>query len=322
MESLEKAVAYTKKKKSFQIKNSSDSHFDEPLNELHGYLNNQEDDSSVGLNFGYLASWYMWQFVDGYVQRKYLNYDLLVKSTYYSIETNNWDYTLGIIYPTYKSSTQFQYSVMHLGQLLYLGCTDQAKEYGNLLIKMLQGKQYQGGTESPTYPWFIMELFCKWQGVDLGDRQLLSYPKDMGEYTKALTHWNTTDTALLSTIINELCDFHIQQSNEDVTTDEYGNEFSPEFSRSDYFVFPVEILTLLAIRRDLKLPVYHPEHELMRLEINQLPDKMILLQEDELVLQCKAKLKADNPGLIFGLTIIPPPKGNSNRWSILDGGDV
>jgi hypothetical protein len=48
-----------------------------------------------------------------------------------------------------------------------------------------------------------------------------------------------------------------------------------------------------------------------------LPNTIIPLEEDELVLKCKAKLINDNPGLTFGLDIIPPAKGNNN-WSLLD----
>ena len=315
MENLEKAIAYTKKKKEFQIRNSLDSHFEEPLKELQGYLDNKEYDSSVGLNFDYLTSWFLWKFINNYIKEKELRFEALAQSANYAIEANNWRYTLGKIAPTYHSAVLFQYSTMHLGQLLYLGWGDQAKAYGNFLIKMLYSKHYTGGNACAKHPWFILMLFCKWQDIVL-DKSKLHYPEDMGVYQAAMDDWDTSDINLLTNLINQLCDFHIKQSDEDVTMDEYGGEDGPEFFSSDYFIFPVEILTWLAIRKQLALPAYEAKHDLMRLEINQLPDAIIPFEEDELVLKCKAKLVNDNPGLTFGLDVIPPAKGNN--WSLLD----
>lgn len=314
MESLESVIKYTEKKKKFQLRDN-DAKLKDRKNALIEYINNQKDDSSVGLNFERLSNQYLWQFISNYLQNKELNYDSLAKSTNLALEANNWDYTLGTISPTYDSAILFNYSAMHLGQLLYLGWGDQAKAYGNFLIKMLYSKHYTGGNAWAKHPWFILMLFCKWQDIVL-DKSKLHYPEDMGVYQAAMDDWDTADINLLTNLINQLCDFHIKQSDEDVTMDEYGGEDGPEFSSSDYFIFPVEILTWLAIRKQLALPAYEAKHDLMRLEINQLPDAIIPFEEDELVLKCKAKLVNDNPGLTFGLDVIPPAKGNN--WSLLD----
>ncbi|WP_051666725.1 hypothetical protein [Pedobacter sp. R20-19] len=316
MDDLVKAIAYTKKKKEFQIKKSLDSHFEEPLEDLEGYLKDKKHRSSVGLNFERLASFYLWQFLDNYIQTKKLNFNLISKNTSLTVEANNWHYALGSTSPTYHSAVLFQYSTMHLGQLMYLGWVDQAKAYGNFLIKMLYSKHYTGGNAWAKHPWFILMLFCKWQDIVL-DKSKLHYPEDMGVYQAAMDDWDTADINILANLINQLCDFHIKQSDEDVTMDEYGGEDGPEFSSSDYFIFPVEILTWLAIRKQLGLPAYEAKHDLMRLEINQLPDAIIPFEEDELVLKCKAKLVNDNPGLTFGLDVIPPAK-KGNNWSLLD----
>ncbi|MCX2429256.1 hypothetical protein [Pedobacter sp. GR22-10] len=315
METLEAALKYTEKKKKFQLRDN-DIKLQDRKNALIEYINNQKDDSSVGLNFERLSNQYIWQFINNYVNTKNVDHDVLLLSTYYAIEANNWEYSLGMIAPTYDFAILFNYSTMHLGQLLYLGWIDQSKAYGNFLIKMLYSKHYTGGNAWAKHPWLIITLFCKWQNIVL-DKSKLHYPEDMGVYQDAIDNWDTADTNLLDNLINQLCDFHIKNSDEDVSMDEFGGENGPEFSSSDYFIFPVEILTWLAIRKQLGLPAYTPKHELMRLEINQLSDTIIPFEENELVLKCKAKLANDNPGLTFELDIIPPAKGNNN-WSLLE----
>lgn len=314
MENLERAIKYTKKKKKFQVRDNEEELL-ERQNALSEYLNDKKPRSSVGLNFERLSNSHLWQFLNDYLQLNELNFNSLSISTIYAIEANNWHYALGSTSQTYHSAILFNYSGMHLGQLLYLGWIDQAKAYGNFLIKMLYSKHYTGGNAWAKHPWFIITLFCKWQNIVL-DKSKLHYPEDMGVYQDAIDDWDTADTNLLDNLINQLCDFHIKQSDEDVSMDEYGGENGPEFSSSDYFIFPVEILTWLVIRKQLGLAAYESKHDLMRLEINQLPNTIIPLEEDELVLKCKAKLINDNPGLTFGLDIIPPAKGNN--WSLLD----
>jgi hypothetical protein len=214
MDNLEKAISYTIKKKTHQLK-KVDFFLEEPLEDLDGYLKDKKHRSSVGLNFERLASFYLWQFLDNYIQTKELNFVLISKNTNLTLEANNWHYALGSTSPTYHSAVLFQYSTMHLGQLLYLDWVDQAKAYGNFLIKMLYSKHYTGGNAKAKHPWFILTLFCKWQDIDL-DKGKLHYPEDMSIYQAAIDGWNTADANLLDNLINQLCDFHIKQSDEDV----------------------------------------------------------------------------------------------------------
>ncbi|WP_131539804.1 hypothetical protein [Pedobacter nototheniae] len=320
MQNIEKAITYTQKKKTFQLKDNN-SHFEEPKSELHGYLDNTEDDSSVSLNFGYISTWYLWQFTNTFMQKKEVDLTFLANTTYLAIESNNWKYALSTIYPSYDSSVQLQDSALHLGQMLYLGWYNWAIDYGKLLIKMLYGKQYRGGIYRPTYPVFIMELFCRWQSIEIDRNKMTIYPTNMALYGTVLKNWNTTDIQLLNSLINQLCDFHIQQSDEYVTMDEYGNEFGVEFADSDYFVFPVEILTWLIVRRQLNLPAYSGKHELMELKINKLPTTTTPYREDSLVFKCKNKLKADNPTVAFGLNDEPNKPSGGNNWTVFDGLD-
>ncbi|WP_395344250.1 hypothetical protein PN836_005575 [Ningiella sp. W23] len=302
MQTLEDSIAYTKRKKHFQLYGSDVDLLNKRITDLSRYLKGEETLGSVALNLDRLSTYYHWSFIELSVNTNTIEMSTLAKASYIAFETNNWYEFLGKKVAKYSSAVSFNTAVKHLGQLLYLGQYDKAKQYGNLLMKMLYGKQYDGGLVYPTHPWFMLELFCRWQGKAL-DKKGTRYPENLGVYQTALDNWDTGDTQLLSDIVDSLTEFHIAQSDEDVTTDEYGNEFSPEFTSSNYFIFPIEILMWLAIRKHLGLPDYiaSPSNELMSMPINQLPDTPVEWVKDDLVNQCKAKLKADNPDIEFAL---------------------
>jgi hypothetical protein len=305
MKTLEEAIKYTIKKKKHQLSRLENSHFNEPIDELHDYLKNIEDDTSVALNFKYLTTWYHWNFINDFISKNNLKHNILATSNYYALECNNWEYFLGKVAETYDDATSLTESIKHVAQMLYLGQKERAVQYGNLLLKMLYDKQYDGGISFPTHPWFMLELFCKWQGKEL-EQAGTRYPDSLGVYQQALNHWDTADTQLLSDIVDTLTTFHIAQSDEDeqgTANDENGDGYDLEFTKSNYFIFPVEILMWLAIRKDIGLPDYtpSPDNKLMQMEINQLPKTPIPEYTDELIEQCKAKLKKDNPNITFEL---------------------
>ncbi|MFI8605656.1 hypothetical protein ACIGCP_14420 [Cellulophaga baltica] len=111
---------------------------------------------------------------------------------------------------------------------------------------------------------------------------------------------------MLSDDIDSLTKFHIAQSDEDEqgnANDENGDGYDLEFTSADYFIFPIEILMWLAIRRDLGLPKYSAssQNKLMLMEINQLPTKKISKHEDALIEKCKNKLMQKNTDITFEL---------------------
>jgi hypothetical protein len=294
MEDLKNIIKYTTKKKNFQIKNLRISHFENSMKYLEDYIVGIKSKSSVGLRLSYLSSWYQWQFLDNYLNNKEVNYNLLAKSTYYAHESNNWDFLLGEKIPTFNAAILFDSAIMHLGQMIYLGWEDLAQNYGDLLIAMLNGKQYKGWIKKSMYPWFMIELFCKWKKKEL-DKSKLNYPEKLGIYEDALLYWNTPDTSKMEEILRQLCDFHIENCDENVVTDDDGDEFSPEFTNSDYFLFPMEILMLLSIRKRIGLDKNLTfESELLSLLINQLPSNEIKILDDNLVISCFKKLQKDN----------------------------
>mgnify|MGYP006879611401 CR=1 FL=1 len=302
MKNLRESIEYTKAKKSHQVSSLEYSFKTESVDALENYLITGKKRGSASNQIERLGIYNHWNFINNFILVNEKEYQLLSKSTYYHLEHNNWCFFLGDLVEGFDSATMFKETIKHLGQLFYLQQFVKAVSYGKLIVEKLYGKHYKGGTSIPIHPWFMLQLFCNWQGIELEQRGTY-YPDNMFVYDRALKYWNTKNRELLSDIVDELTAFHIKESDEYAKTDEYGNEEDTDFTSADYFIFPIEILMWLAIRREMGLPEYEPspKNELMQLEINRLPEKVVPWPTDELVEKCKAKLKADNPEIDFEL---------------------
>lgn len=295
MNTLLDSIKYTQEKKEHQLKNLEESFYIEPNEIYNNFLANKlSTKSTVSLNMEYQSSWYLWKFIGNSFQNN-LNYDLLAKSTKLSYCANLLNYFIGGNAPKYKSCVLLRTAIMHLGQMLFLGWDDKAIKYGNLLLKMLEDKYYKGGTKRPIYPWFIIQLFCNWQNIKL-NKDKLNIPKSLGIYEIALKNLLTKDTNLIDDIINEMANYHVLNSDEYVKTDDFGNELSAEFVSSDYFIFPMEILMFLLIRRRLGLPEYDlKKNELLSLGINHIPASRVEYPQNDVIDRIFDKLYRENP---------------------------
>mgnify|MGYP003596826478 CR=1 FL=1 len=297
MKNLSESIEYTKEKKYHQI-TKLESHYSGSLKDLNLFLNGEKPITRVGSSFEYLSYWYLWQFNYQFTSKYQVDFSLLSQSTTFAIESNNVDFFLGKKIPAVDFAIPFTDAIKHCGQAIILGWDDEGKAYLNLLLKMLYGKQYKGWHEYTLHPWFMLELLCKWQGIEL-ERDRLKMPKSLDVYQVALDHWDTTDESVLHDAIKQMAEYHIAESDEYVTTDEYGGEDSAQFDNADYFVFAVEIVLWLAIRQRLGLKDYQPDNELMKLAINQLPVESVPIPKIEIIEQCKAKIQAENPTIAF-----------------------
>ncbi len=300
MNNLNELLEYTKQKKEYQIRELKDVKSIKSQEYLQLYLKNKKGRAAPSIAFENFIIWYRWNFINDYIINDSLNYQNLVLSTVFSVESSNWNFFIGKLVETYDSAVPLHDAVKNLGQMLYLGWEEKAVQYGNFLIKNLTSKHYRGGVSKPIHSWFMIELFCKWQKIVL-DKETLSYPSDLKVYAEVLHYWDTNNATLLNKLVDKLSVFHINNSSEYVITDEEGNEFSPDFSSSDYFIFAIEILMWLSIRKSLDLVDYIPNNKLMSLKINQLPNQNFSYPKNEIVQQCKAKLKKENPMIEFDL---------------------
>jgi hypothetical protein len=301
MNTLLDSERYTKEKKKHQLKKLETSHYLDVNKKFNDFLIKEplkrlSQKSSIALNLEYISSWYLWKYIDGFFEKEYVEYNLLAESTKYAYCSNYLNYAIGEVAPNYDSPVLLRTAVMNLGQMLFLGWDELAAHYGKILITMLEGKYYKGGLSRPLYIWFILELFCKWQNISL-NKSNLNYPDSLGIYEKALNNLYSRDETMINKIIDELADFHIKNSDEYVTTDEFGNETSAEFVSSDYFIFPVEILMYLSIRKRLGMPEYRANNELMSLVINHFPDHAVKYPTGDMIDAVFEKIYRENPEL-------------------------
>ena len=297
MKTIKTLVDYTKSKKKHQLE-KKDYFYIEPIRDIEEYIRNEKSVAGIGLALDFISSWFHYNYIYSFLtttDSAANDLSSLAKSTLLGIEANNWDFFLGKNHEKYYSAIPFQNAIKHFSQALLLGWDTLAVNYGKLLIKMLYGKQYKGWHSAYKHAWFMLEIFCKWQGIEL-DYSRLSYPEDMKVYAQALQHWDTNDNELLSKLVNELVDFHIAES------DEYERKnHIPDFSSADYFIFPVEILLWLNIRERMNFAKYTPNNDLLKMSINNWQIQKVAIPVIEVVEKAKTKLLSEYPNTHFDL---------------------
>lgn len=312
MKSLESSITYTREIMSHKIQTMKKSYYESAINDLDSYLMGKEDDTSVSFSFEHISNWLLWEFIYEYTNSQRVNFDLLAQSTFYGLWANKWEYAIGLISEYYDDCLMFKYSASHLGQLLFLGYDKEMQSYLSLLKTMLNGKQSENFAKYPVYTWFILNVCLKLNGEDMSEKW--SKPDSLGIYDKILTNWNSQNKSLIDNLIHEACAYHIWASNDDscyqkpdddglFDFEKAGYELL-EFDSADYFLFPVEILTWLCVRK--KLGLYAGKNnlpELLHLGINIPPERPVAVPHSKLVQQCVNKLKKDNPNIQFDILI-------------------
>ena len=297
MKTIKTLVDYTKSKKKYQLE-KKDYFYIEPIKDIEEYIRNEKSVAGIGLALDFISSWFHYNYIYSFLtttDSATTDLSSLAKSTLLGIEANNWDFFLGKNHEKYHSAIPFQNAIKHLSQALLLGWDTLAINYGKLLINMLYGKQYKGWHSAYKHAWFMLEIFCKWQGIELNYSRL-NYPEDMKVYAQALQHWDTNDNELLSKLVNELVDFHIAES------DEYERKnHIPDFSSADYFIFPVEILLWLNIRERMNFAKYIPNNDLLKMSINNWQIQKVAIPVIEVVEKAKTKLLSEYPNTHFDL---------------------
>ncbi len=175
-----------------------------------------------------------------------------------------------------------------ISYLLLTGHTEQAAEVSHATATALNTQFIAGGSDWYVHAWFILQLVCKWQNIDL-DLTDCHVSSDMKVYPQVLESWDTEDLTQVQQLVNQMADFHIATSKFGMSEDEVN-----DFDDSEFWFFPYEILTWLRIRALSGLP--NPEtyeHPLMQQPLGHMPPDTPF-PEDKLLEQVVAKLKADH----------------------------
>ncbi|MEZ6139476.1 MAG: hypothetical protein R3B84_02790 [Zavarzinella sp.] len=121
----------------------------------------------------------------------------------------------------------------------------------------------------PFFP-FVLKLFGKWLGVEIDLRSDIKNP--LGGYQVIFDHWDYPE--LLAEDILSICDLHCKES---VERGAY-----PAFLFAPYTVFPVEIMALYRIRKELGLETPVVDHQLLQNQLNFPPPIFEEIPENEI----------------------------------------
>lgn len=182
-----------------------------------------------------------------------------------------WWLKLGpLITPHYTENRQvdifIEQSSRVLADLLILGHFNQAAEVTKITAPELHTPYLAGGWEYYPHAWFLLELCCYWQGFKLDTTDCDTPPK-MYVYTDVLNDWDTKNIERVQELVTAMANHHMATSKENM-----GEESMNEFTGSEFWLFPYEILAWLKLRQHLGLPnPEHYEHPLMHLPQAQMP---------------------------------------------------
>ena len=177
-----------------------------------------------------------------------------------------------------------------LADLLMLGHFEEAASATNITAPKLATPYMCGGFDRYPHAWFLLILCCSWQGcdVDTGDYDY-DTPPDMLVYKEVLANWDTQDTDKVQALVTKMATYHMAASKENM-----GKYEINDFSSSEFWLYPYEILAWLKLRTHLGLP--NPvsyEHPLMHLPQAQMPEDTPFPQHD-LLDKVVAKLAKDH----------------------------
>ena len=110
------------------------------------------------------------------------------------------------------------------------------------------------------FPVFALRLWERLSGkrIDLHQREV----PDLGVYRSILEAWN--DDARMSSLLIEACEFHVENAYDT------GGGY-PEFLAAAYPLFPVDILSIVDVRRREGRATAIPDHPLMKLPLASVP---------------------------------------------------
>lgn len=110
------------------------------------------------------------------------------------------------------------------------------------------------------FPVFALRLWERLSGksVDLHQREV----PDLGVYRSILEAWN--DDARMSALLVEACEFHVDNAYDT------GGGY-PEFLGAAYPLFPVDILSIVELRRREGRATEAPDHPIMKLALARVP---------------------------------------------------
>lgn len=200
-----------------------------------------------------------------------------------SISYVSWHFK--VVYDSYLRDTrenkQLRFMLnepaLWFAQALALGCTDEARWLGDRLVDHFRGKLFGIWPQTPLEP-FLSRLHCR-------SRRQSDEPleRGLGVYQQIIDTWDR-DQGSFSRALVAACEQHL------IETDDPNDDGFPAFMNWPHIYFPVEILAIANVRRDLQMPMPEIDHPLMQTPLAKVPPN-IETPADTLLRQAVAHIK-------------------------------
>ena len=172
-----------------------------------------------------------------------------------------------------------------LAEAIAIGDIPFAHGFGQKLIANFQADGKGGPMHfycTPLAP-FVLGLYARWIGTHIIFREDVARP--MGGYQALFDHWE--DPGGFALALSRACDYHCEQC--------FGKpDACADFMWFPYNVYPVEILAIQQIRRELGLPYVFITHRLLDSPLAATPENTAA-KDDELLERITARARADFP---------------------------
>jgi hypothetical protein len=170
-----------------------------------------------------------------------------------------------------------------------------ARWFGDRCVRMMLNRPpyvRSGAWNTGSVEKYLLRLYLMWtnQDIPLAECGLA----DAGPYESAFTNWN--EPKGIDESVLEFCRIHVSKI---MNRDEPDDDFI--FGLVDGFiaVFPIEILFLQRIRRDLGISNPNPEHPLLRTPLMQMPFPCPKSGPDEFIQEAYRRCREEMPDLIL-----------------------
>jgi hypothetical protein len=174
-----------------------------------------------------------------------------------------------------------------------LGEDEAATWFGDRCLKMVIDHEpilVEGALTTGTTQLFLLQLYCRWRALEFDSEE--QGVEMQGPFQRIFDNWDNAESLEDATL--DLCNLHSAKS---AGVGKPDDDFVFALQTGPYRDFPVEILLLQRVRRDLGLSVPNPEHPLLRSPLTSIPFPCPRSGWDECASDAYAKCKAAMPNL-------------------------
>lgn len=209
------------------------------------------------LHYQYISLWCRSKFVHDALKGK-LNLDVLAMSSRAGLQSFMMEFPLIKKFPSYGGHFTLDVLGPLLAQVIVTGWQFQSEILARNALRELDSLLKQGGSRG-SCGHFILALCCDWlQSQSTNPPVHINFTtEELGTRKKFFNIWKTRNLSDLENTICEMADFHLDQSRDAETEQDWF-----EFEDHGYWLFPVEVLSVLRLREWIGLPNPYLKHPL------------------------------------------------------------